>query len=82
MTDDLSDADWQELTRLIAEAPPDRLRAALGLVSASARPAARPMSARPPLLTGVERLLHLADISSGGAFDRALLVELRRLSLH
>ena len=27
-------------------------------------------------------LLHLASISSGEAFDRALLTELRRLSLH
>ena len=34
------------------------------------------------LPTEVDRLLHLTAISSGDAFDRALLAELRRLSLH
>ena len=34
------------------------------------------------LRTHVDRLLHLGAISSGDAFDRALLAELRRLSVH
>jgi hypothetical protein len=75
----LSSSDWQELTTLIVEAPPDRIRVAVNRVSASAVLFAREDPGR--LLTGVDWLLHLAEISSGYAFERALLRELRRLRL-
>jgi hypothetical protein len=76
MTDNLSDADWDDLADLITEAPAERIRVAMRRVvdAASASVAAS--------LAGVDRLLHLASISSGDAFDRALLSELRRLSVH
>lgn len=75
----LSASDWQELTTLIVEAPADRIRVAVNRVSASAVLFAREDPGR--LLTGVDWLLHLAEISSGYAFERALLRELRRLRL-
>jgi hypothetical protein len=75
MSTQLSELDWQELTDLITAAPPARVRLAVSRVNASCAPAA-------PLMTAVDRLLHLAAISSGDAFDRALLGELRRLSIH
>jgi hypothetical protein len=71
----LSEHDWQELTELITTAPPQRITLAMRSVNASCAPVIA-------LRTEVDRLLHLATISSGDAFDRALLVELRRLSLH
>ena len=75
MSDQLSELDWQELTDLITTAPPERIRLAVSRVNASSAPAT-------VLITEVDRLLHLATISSGDAFDRALLGELRRLSIH
>ena len=75
MNHQLSELDWQELTDLITDAPPERVRLAVSRVNASCAPAAQ-------LMTAVDRLLHLATISSGDAFDRALLGELRRLSIH
>jgi hypothetical protein len=75
MNHQLSELDWQELTDLIATAPPERIRLAVSRVNTSSAPATA-------LLTEVDRLLHLAAISSGDAFDRALLGELRRLSAH
>ena len=75
MNDRLSERDWQELTDLITTAPPQRIRLAMKRVNALCAPTKT-------LLTEVDRLLHLAAISSGDAFDRALLVELRRLSVH
>ena len=75
VNDHLSERDWQELTELIATAPPARIRLAMKRVNQSCAPAT-------VLRTEVDRLLHLAAISSGDAFDRALLAELRRLSLH
>jgi hypothetical protein len=75
MSHQLSELDWQELTDLITTAPPERVKLAVSRVNASCAPAA-------PLMTAVDRLLHLAAISSGDAFDRALLWELRRLSIH
>jgi hypothetical protein len=75
MSNHLSELDWQELTDLITTAPPERVRLAVSRVNASCAPTTT-------LLTAVDRLLHLATISSGDAFDRALLGELRRLSLH
>ena len=76
MSDQLSELDWQELTDLISASPPERIRRAVNRLNALSTPAAT------TLLTEVDRLLHLATISSGNAFDRALLAELRRLSLH
>ena len=75
MHDHLSESDWQELTDLITTAPPQRIKLAMKRVNASCAP-------NTTLVTEVDRLLHLAAISSGDAFDRALLVELRRLSVH
>jgi hypothetical protein len=56
-------------------APDEHVKLAVSRVNASRATAT-------PLLTAVDRLLHLATISSGDAFDRALLGELRRLSIH
>jgi hypothetical protein len=75
MNAQLSEHDWQELTDLIAAAPPERIRLAVTRVGALRAPATA-------LLTAADRLLHFAAISSGDSFDRALLGELRRLSLH
>jgi hypothetical protein len=75
MNDYLSDHDWQELTELITTAPPERVRLAMKHVNASCAPTQT-------LVTEADRLLHVATISSGDAFDKALLAELRRLSLH
>lgn len=80
MNDEFSEADWQELTLLIANAPPGRMQVAVNRVSVPTVPVAREPATR--LLTGFDRLLHLAAISSGSAFDRALLLELRRLNVH
>jgi hypothetical protein len=80
MKEELSDSDWQELAQLIEDAPLGRLQVAMNclpLATVSETPAVAPR-----LLTGVERLLHFAAMSSGRAFDRALLVHLRRLSVH
>ena len=76
MSDTLSDADWDDLTDLITEAPAERVRLAMGrLVDAAS-------ASFTASLAGVDRLLHLASVSSGTEFDRALLAELRRLSAH
>jgi hypothetical protein len=83
MAQKLTDTEWDELVDLIAASPAGRMGEALkrlydGHVSSVA-------SADPPavhLRTTEDWLLHLASISSGEAFDRALLTELRRLSLH
>ena len=75
MSDQLSELDWQELTALITTATPERIKLAVSRVTPSRTLAAS-------LHTAAERLLHLAAISSGKAFDRALLGELRRLNLH
>jgi len=79
----LTDTEWDELVDLIAASPIGRMdealkRLAVGDVSSPDLP-------DPPaeeLRTTEDWLLHLASISSGEAFDRALLTELRRLSLH
>jgi hypothetical protein len=75
VSEHLSDCEWDDLADLITEAPPERIQLALRRVDASA-------GAAVVLPSGVDRLLHLATISSGNAFDRALLRELRRLSVH
>jgi hypothetical protein len=80
LTVELSETDWDELTALIAEAPPDRIRTAMTRVSASIHGTPHTDTGR--LHTGADRLLYLAARSSGAAFDHALLRELRRLSLH
>lgn len=76
----LSEDDWQELTRLIEQAPPRRLQVAMDRVGRHAGSPASTRAAR--LVTGFSCFLHLARRSSGSAFDRALLNELRRLSIH
>jgi len=78
--DKLSDADWQELALLIEEAPVGRIHAAMSRVDPSAAPI--PTASAVRLVTWFDRLVHLATISSGSSFDRALLRELRRLSVH
>ena len=76
----LTDVEWDELVDLIAASPTERMdealkRLAVGHPSSSNRRPWQPRSTE-------EWLVHLASISSGTAFDRALLTELRRLSLH
>ena len=78
--DRLSDADWQELALLIEAAPVGRIRAAMSRVDPSV--VSTPPASAARLVTWFDRLLHLATISSGSAFDRALLHELRRLRVH
>ena len=73
----LTDAEWDELVELIAASPTERMDEALKRMSV-----ASPSSNRPPWQprSTEEWLVHLASISPGPAFDRALLTELRRLS--
>lgn len=78
--DKLSEVDWQELALLIEEAPPGRIQVAMRRVGPEAGSIPDASPAR--LVTWFDRLLHLATVSSGTAFDRALLRELRRLSVH
>jgi hypothetical protein len=73
----LTDAEWDELVELIAASPTERMdealkRTAIGHPSSDG-PRWQPRSTE-------EWLVHLASISPGPAFDRALLMELRRLS--
>jgi hypothetical protein len=75
--DELTTAEWLELADLIIESPPARIHAAVTLVADWGAPADIPR-----LPTVIEWLLYLDDLSSSEAFDRAVLEELRRLSLH
>ena len=75
--DELTTNEWLELADLIIESPPARIYAAVSLVAGSCSP-----TEIPRLPTVIEWLLYLDDLSSGDAFDRAVLEELRRLSLH
>ena len=81
MTHKLTDSEWDELVDLITTAPAARMGEALRRLVVEQAPAAPsdPISAH---RTTEDWLLHLASISSGEAFDRALLTELRRLSIH
>jgi len=82
MTHKLTDSEWDELVDLITMAPATRMGEALRrLVVDQATPAA-PADPTSGNRTTEDWLLHLASISSGEAFDRALLTELRRLSIH
>jgi hypothetical protein len=83
MSHKLTDSEWDELVDLIAASPAARMGEALkrldaGQASSSLAPAEPAATHR----TTEDWLLHLASISSGEAFDRALLTELRRLSIH
>jgi hypothetical protein len=80
MNEELSESDWQELAQLIEDAPLGRLQVAMSYLPLAR--ASRTHAPAPRLLTGVDRLVHFAAMSSGRAFDRALLVHLRRLSVH
>jgi hypothetical protein len=83
MAQKLTDAEWNELVDLIAASPAGRMGEALKRLHAGHASSISLMD--PPaahLRTTEDWLLHLATISSGEAFDRALLTELRRLSLH
>jgi hypothetical protein len=75
----LSEADWEELVVLLEEAPPGRIQVAIRCVDGRVVVTAH---ASPRLVTWFDRLVHVATVSSGSAFDRALLRELRRLSVH
>jgi len=84
MAQRLSDTEWDELVDLIAASPAGRMGEALKRLH-TGHASSSVASADPPavhLRTTEDWLLHLASISSGEAFDRALLTELRRLSLH
>jgi hypothetical protein len=80
----LTDTEWDELVDLIAASPSGRMDEALKHLAAG-DDSSHELPDSPPaaeLRTTEDWLLHLASISSGEAFDRALLTELRRLSLH
>ena len=79
----LTDAEWDELVDLIAASRARRMGEALKRMAVM-HPSST-VAPNPPgrgLHTAEDWLLHLATISSGEAFDRALLMQLRRLSLH
>jgi hypothetical protein len=82
MAHKLTDSEWNELVDLIAASPAARMGEALRRLHAGRGtwlPFADSTAAH---RTTEDWLLHLAAISSGEAFDRALLTELRRLSIH
>jgi hypothetical protein len=74
--DELTTSEWLELADLIIESPPARIHAAVTVAAELST------TDIPRLPTGIEWLLYLDDLSTGDAFDRAVLEELRRLSLH
>jgi uncharacterized protein with von Willebrand factor type A (vWA) domain len=84
MTHKLTDSEWDELVDLITSAPAARMGEALRRLVAADRQGTPAAPADPTSAnrTTEDWLLHLASISSGEAFDRALLTELRRLSIH
>jgi len=75
--DELTTDEWLELADLIIESPPARIHAAVTLVAGWGSP-----TDIPRLPTVIEWLLYLDDLVSSENFDRAVLEELRRLSLH
>jgi hypothetical protein len=80
MSHALSDAEWEELAGLIEEAPPGRVRVAMRRITVERWNADAAVAHLP---TAVERLSHhLAALTTGDAVHRALLCELRRLSVH
>lgn len=79
MTRQLSDAEWEELAVLIEEAPPGRLRVVMKRLQV---PTAQMPARASRLTTSVDRVFHLAAVTTDSTFDRALLRELRRLNVH
>jgi hypothetical protein len=82
---ELTEREWDDLVDMIAESPAERLAHALKCVGArchipSNQPHPFKTASQPRTIEGW--LLYLASISSGAAFDRALFLELQRLSLH
>jgi hypothetical protein len=82
MTHKLTESEWNELVDLITTSPAARMGEALRRLVASEEPTTAPSDSTTAHRTTEDWLLHLAAISSGEAFDRALLTELRRLSIH
>jgi hypothetical protein len=80
MAHKLTEIEWDELVELIAASPSGRLDVALHRVAALPR-VPNQLAAIAPRSTE-DWLVYLASVSSGDVFDRAFLVELRRLSLH
>jgi len=81
----LTEAEWDDLVDLITASPAERIDQALKRIVAAHRPISNPKHQLAPTaqpLTSEGWLIHLATVSSGAAFDRALLHELRRLSVH
>lgn len=81
----LTDAEWADLVELIAASPADRINQALKCIVIAPRHLALMPQQRETTHTRTAvagRLIHLATVSSGAAFDRALLTTLRRLSVH
>ena len=85
MAHQLTDAEWDDLVDLITASPSERIDEALTRVVIARRPGRGDLprgASGGHQRTTAAWLLHLASISSGAAFDRALLRELRRLSVH
>jgi hypothetical protein len=82
MAHKLTDSEWDELVDLIAASPAARMGEALKRLRAWHASPGTSTDPTAPNRTTEDWLLHLASISSGEAFDRALLTELRRLSIH
>jgi len=80
----LTQSEWDDLLDLIAASPAERLNHAFIRVGARRHATTShghpfEMAAQPRTIEGW--LIYLASISSGDTFDRALLAELRRLSV-
>ena len=82
MSHKLTDSEWDELVDLIAASPAARMGEALKRLDAGQTSSIAHAEPATSHRTTEDWLLHLASISSGEAFDRALLTELRRLSIH
>ena len=80
MVHKLTDREWEELEKLIAESPIGRVGVALKRMAVRYPSSKRRLAEQPRSTEGW--LVHLALISPGIGFDRALLRELNRLSVH
>ena len=81
----LTDVEWNDLIGLIAASPGERIDQALKRIVMrvrTRRPPKRRLTPTTQPVTVEGWLIHLAGVSPGAEFDRALLTELRRLSVH
>jgi hypothetical protein len=83
IADELNPAERRELVELLVESSAARIHAAVNVIAGAIERAStgeRVDSPKPPAI--IDWLLYLDALCSGDAFERALLKELRRLSIH